>query len=484
MKTLGLVCLASLVATVAHAAPGADYQKSPIKDWTKAPPPAKEPAWKPPVAKRSKLKNGMALVVVENKTLPIASLMLVVPGAGSASDPAGKGGLAAFTADLLDEGAGGLGALAIAEEQARLGATLGTSVDADSAYVSATILSKALDPSLALLTKIVTQPAFVPAEVDRVKADRVTALELRRDRPREVASIVLHGSLYGFQSAYGHPTGGTRDELKGVALADAQAFYQERWTPATMTLVVVGDVDARALQRTLDAGLGAWKQPGKPAPKVDVKPAPSKRLLLVDRPGAAQSDVRIGMIGPDRKDPRYFSFEVLRTVLGDGFTSRITQKLREEMGIIYNGSASMGWRLKPGPFVIGMAIQTPDTARGLAEIVKMLDDLATNDVPAAELEKSKQNIIRTLPALFDTNTSTASTFAELVVHGLPLDYYATYAGKVRRVTAKDVKATAKATMPSGKMVFSVVGDLAKTRAELDKLGLGEAAMFDAYGVAK
>jgi len=468
------------------AAPNATFEKSGIADWTKQPPPTKEPKFKPPVAKRLKLKNGMALLVVENRQLPILSMMLVVPGAGAAADPIGKGGLAAFTADLLDEGAGGLTALGIAQEQDRLGAGIRAFADVDGAVVSATTLSKTLDPSLELLTKIITQPAFDAKEFERVKGDRATALDLRRDRPREVASIVLGGTLFGFKAPYGHPVSGIREEFKGITIGDAQAFYKEHWNPAVMTLVVAGDVEANALKKRLDAGLGAWKPAGvKPVAKVVATPEKlARRLLLVDRPGAAQSDVRVGLVGLDRKDKRYFRFEVLRTTLGEGFTSRLVQKLREEMGITYGANASMSWSLQPGPFVISTAIQTPDTGRGVTEIVKILDDLATNELTAAELDKSKQNIIRTLPAMFDTNSAAAAAFAELAVHKLPDNYYATYADAIRKVTAKDVKDAAKATIPSGKMVFAIVGDLSKVRADLEKLGLGEAVMHDAYGMPK
>lgn len=157
------------------------------------------------------------------------------------------------------------------------------------------------------------------------------------------------------------------------------------------------------------------------------------------------------------------------------------QRLREQLGITYGAGAGMSYRVARGPFVISTAIVTPETGKGLAEIVTMLDDLATKNVPADELEKSKQNLIRALPSLFETNASTSAAFADLVVHGLPDTWYASYAANIRKVTAKDVKAAAKAIIPSNKMVFAVVGDLAKIRADLDKLGLGTPAMFDLYG---
>lgn len=481
-----LVLLALLVATPALAQPKTDpaFAKSGIADWSKPPPPTKEPAFKPPTVKRLKLKNGMALLVSTNKALPIVSMSLVIPGAGAAYDPAGKAGLASFTADLLDEGTAGMSPLAIAEELDRLGASFGAGAGADGAEVAMSTLSKTLDPSLELFTKIVTAPAFEDKEVERVKGDRTTALELRRDRPREVAQIMLTSALYGAASPYGHPATGTREDFKTITAADAKQFYAERWNPAAMTLVVAGDVDATALKTKLDAGLGAWKAAGaKKAVKPVTTPAkPGARLLVADRPGSAQADVRVGLVGLGRKDPRFYKFEVFRTVLGDGFTSRLTQRLREQLGITYGAGAFQDWRVGTGPFIIASAIVTPQTGKGLSEVMKMVDDLATTAVPAEELDKAKQNMIRALPGMFETNSSTVDAYTNLVRHGLPDNWYASYAANVRKVTAADVKAVAKAVVPTKKLVVSVVGDMAKIKADLDKLGLGEAAVHDLYGI--
>jgi zinc protease len=484
VAVVAVVAVLVVLAAPAAAAPSEVFQKSGITDWTKSPPPTKEPTFKPPTAKRMKLKNGAALLVVENHGLPIVSIAMVVPGAGAAADPSGKGGLASFTADLLDEGIAGMTAIGIAEEQDRLGASIGVHTDVDAAYVSVSTLTKTLDQTIDLATKIITAPAFDDKDVERVKGDRMISLEQRRDRPREVAALMLTGALFGPSTAYGHPGSGTRDELETIEAADVRTFYKEHWNPAVMTIVVVGDVDPAKLKTKLDATFGAWKPTGvkKPARPVAKPAAIANRLLLVDRPAAAQSDVRIGIVGPDRKDPRFFQFEVFRTTLGDGFTSRLVQRLREQLGITYGANASMDWRLVPGPFTISTAIVTPETAHGLTETLKIVDDFATTDVPAEELEKSKQNLIRALPAHFGTNAATAGAFAELALHGLPDDWFQRYAAGIRKVTAKNVRAVAKSVAPSNKLVISIVGDMSKVRPEIDKLGLGEPAMHDPYGV--
>jgi zinc protease len=174
---------------------------------------------------------------------------------------------------------------------------------------------------------------------------------------------------------------------------------------------------------------------------------------------------------------------VLASTLGGGFTSRLNNRLREQLGITYGIRASEDYHAQAaGPFVIGSAIVTDATATGLTEINKMLDDVATTDVPAEELDKSKQNLIRALPAQFGTNAATADAFADLVLYGLPDTWYAGYAAGIKKVTAKEVKQVAKTLIPSKSMVISIVGDMSKIRAGIDKLGFGDARMHDLYGL--
>lgn len=470
---------------VATAEP-AHYQSSGISDWSKIPPPTQERTFKPPVPKRFKLGNGMALLVIENHALPLATVMLVVPGAGSAADPVGRLGLAALTTDLLDEGAGGLSAPGIADEVGRLGASLDLRTDPDAAYVSMQLLSAALEPSLDVFGKVVTQPAFDPNELARVKGDRTVELELRRDRPYEVAEVVMNGALYGPSSSYGHPGNGTREDFKAITLEDARSFYQSRWRPSAMTLIVAGDVDPVVVTRALDTRLGAWRPPGKHAiAKPAVVPAKlTHRLLLVDRPGVQQSDIQIGFVGLERKDPRYFAFEVLRSAIGDGFTCRVMQKLREELGILYHSYTYQDWRVRPGPFAIILPIETSATAQGISETLKIFHDLATNDMPAAELIKVKHNLIWAFPAEFSSNSDTVQAFGRLVLHGLPDNHYAGYVDQLRKVTAKHVKAIAKAMLAPPRVAIAVLGDLSKVRASLDALNLGSATEHDSYGVPR
>lgn len=476
--------LAVVILCVAASASAAPYSASGIADWTTPPSPSAEPTFVPPTAKRSALSNGITVVVVENHQLPIVALSIVVPGAGTASDPVVKPGTAAFTADMLDEGAGGLSAIQIAEEQDRLGAAISMATQPDAARIAVTTLTKTLGATIDLVATIVMRPALDPAEFQRVKGDRATALELLRDRPRDVVRNVLWAALYGSTSPYGHPGAGVRESFATIELGDVQAFYRQHWNPAAMTIVVAGDVDPVAVQRTLETALGAWRVPSgevpKSAPSAELR---APRLRLVDRPKAAQSDVRIGTIGIDRRDPRFFAFEVATTALGGGFSSRLTQRLREQLGITYTAHAHQIYLRGRGPFEIATSIVTPATGRGIAEALRLVRELASKPIAADELDKVKLNLIRALPSSFEDNHTTAQTFADLALFELPLDFYASYAERIRAVTANEVLAAAKTALPYGAMVVSVVGDLATIRPQLARLRLGTPGLHDLYGAS-
>lgn len=483
MTTTKLIAFATLLAAgTAQAAAPWDTSKI---DWTKTPAPTKERPFTPPKAKHLKLKNGIPLLVVENHALPLVAVSVLVSGAGGSSDPAGEAGLSAYAADLLDEGAGGRTALDIAATADRLGASLSTYSGPDHAGIQLSTLARTIEPSLALLGDVLTKPTFDPKEADRVKADLVTNLESRKDRPREVAQVAMLAALYGPGTAYGHPVTGLLPDFKAFDAAKAKAFYDRAWQPSKTTIVVAGDLTPKKAKELLDAAIGGWA-PAKAAPIPAPTVAAAKiesRLIIVDRPGAEQTDLRIGIVGVTRKDPRYAKIEVLRTILGDGFTSRLVQRLREQLGYTYGARATLDYRKAAGPFVIGTATFTPKTVDAVKETLQIVNNLATVDVPAPELKKSRENIVRAMPAMFEGVDATTGAIGELALHGLPDDTYAKFAKAVRQVTAKDVRAMARAIIPVDKLIVVAVGDAKVIQAGLEK-DLGPAKVLPADGTAR
>jgi zinc protease len=438
----------------------------------------------PPAARRFRLPGGLSLLVVERRALPLVYLELVLPGAGAAADPPGKAGLAAFTADLVDEGSEGRSALAMARAADSLGARVETYADRRAAHVSMRVLVRTLPQGLDLLAEMITRPGFSASDVRRVHADRMTALRLRRDRPREVSALRLDAALFGPDSPQGHPVDGDLTSFARLGAADARAFHRSNWNPATATLIIVGDVDAAEMAAQVGGRLGSWKHRTPSAHSTPMPPGRRSpaRLVLVDRPGAAQSDVVFGLVSIPRTDPRAYAWEVLLNAFGGGFTGRLTQILRERLGYLYHVYPELTYDPAGGSrYTVLAPLVTPRTAAGIKEILAIAEDLAAKGPPPAELEKARRNLVRDLPDLFETNRDTARAFAELVLLGMPHDWYVSYQTRILAVDAVAVRAAARTLLAGSALVFALVGDLTKIGAQLDALGFGKPEVYDLEG---
>jgi zinc protease len=436
--------------------------------WDRVPEPGPEPTFAPPVPAELRLANGVRVLVVENHRLPLVSIRVVNMRAGSRED-AGKLGLAALTGDLLDEGAGTLTALTLPEELERLGADLDVAVGADYAVVSLDTLGDTLEPSLGVLADVVLRPQLTQADFDRIKADRIADLKLRPDSPRRVANLVFERTVFGAHP-YGAPGAGFVASVEKLTLADAKRFWKTWYVPSEATVIVSGDVDRATLVPLLEKTLGTWKG-ARPAPAKRAKApaATAPRLVVVDRPDAPQSVVVIGRLGADVTDPAYFPAEVANTAIGGSFASRLNNRLREQLGYTYGIFSSFwrgGWS---GTWSVVSSIKTEVTIEGIKEALAIIDRTRKEALPADELAKAKQLLTRAQPQDFETNASIAGVYQGVVVAGRPLDWPATWAGKIREVDADDARGTVDKAWDG--LAIVVVGDWKKLGDGLTKLGL-------------
>jgi zinc protease len=457
-----------------------DWDQSGI-DWAAIPTSGPSADVRPPVPVKFKLASGLEVLVIERPRLPIVSLELIVPHAGSQQDPIKQAGLAALTGDLLDEGAGERDALELSAELERLGASLGIFVRPDVARISLDTLSETLDPTLAILGQVLAAPRMRAEDFDRVKTERLAALRRRRDRPANVGGLVLGRVLFGAH-AYGHPTSGYEQTVVDLTREQVIDFWKRRWRPAGSTLVVVGDVGAAALKARLEAALGAWKG-ARPAgkPELRLPTAAPPRLVVVDRPGASQTAVLIGRILWRRNDPRIHALQIANTALGGGFTSRLNQRLREELAWTYGASSFSWFGRDAATWTAESQIDTPHTAEGLAEMLRLIESMRGAPPPPDELARARTLLLRELPQELESNSGTAGMFAALVIEGLPLTWEGARSAALAKVTAAQVQAAATAAWPKGDLVVVAVGDLAKIRAGLLGLGLGNAIEVDPDG---
>jgi len=451
-------------------------------DWNTPPGPGPAPVFHIPEAKSFRLSNRLRVVVVPNRRLPIVSIQLVSDTAGSRYERKAYAGLAAFTADMLDEGAGNRDALGLSKQLERLGAQLWISAGEDNVTIGVTSLSSTLDQTLALLTDVVSKPKLTGKDFKRIKGDRLSAIRRRRDSPRRVAGLLYSRVLWG-NAAYGRPISGFAATVKRIRLGNVRQFYRRHYAPAHMTLVVAGDVEPADLSRRLNRTLGRWRK-RVATPRAAKRSAPVKtppHLVVCNKPDAAQSVVRIGRISIRRKDPRYFAATVVNAALGGSFAARLMQRLREQLGYTYGARSSFWFGHHTGMWTVRTAIKTANTVDGIREALKLIDGVRASDLPAVELQRTKHRLIRGLPQSFDTNGSLVSVFAGLLEHNLPLSWYDGYANHIRAVTAAQARAFATAEWARGDLVITVVGDLKKVLPGLLSLGLGPALELDPEG---
>ena len=463
MRLLLLALLATAAASAQTAAP----------DWDTRPALAEAPAFAPPTPATYALSNGLPVLFVEKPGVPLAQVNLLVR-TGSVDD-GDLDGLADVAADMMDEGAGDLSALELADAVDFLGISLGTGAGLHSLAVQLhTPLSK-LDEALALMADVALRPTFPEADLERVRVSRVTALEQRRDEPRAVASVALARALYGDDHPYGRTGSGEPATVGAISRDDLVAFHERAVRPGNAALVAVGALDWAELQPRLEAAFGTAAWPAAEAvPGVTVADAPQvgpRSVTLVDKPGAAQSVVRIGRIGAARSTPDYYALDVLNTILGGSFTSRLNQNLRERNGSSYGARSSFDFRPAAGPFVAYADVQTDVTGPALAEFFNELRAIGET-VPADELAKARDYLALSFPSPFATVRGTAAMVGELWLQGLPLDTYAGYTAGVQAVTASDLERVARQYVDPERVTVVVVGDRAAVEADVRALDLG------------
>jgi predicted Zn-dependent peptidase len=452
-------------------------------DRTKPPTLPPPPALKLPAVRTATLPNGLELAVVEIHRVPVVDVSLVLD-AGAVRDPASLPGLATFTATMLQQGAGRRSALDIADETAFLGAQLSSSAGYDVATVSLHVPKRRLAAALDLLADVVLRPTFPDSEVTRQRELRRTQLLQQRDEPVQVANVAFPAIVYGAAHPYGRPLAGNDSSVTGLSRERVAAFYGTHYGPNAARLLVVGDVTLDEARQLVSARFGAWaggEAPGAQAAPAPASPPTPRAFYLIDKPGAAQSVVRIGHVGPPRDTPDYFALQVLNTILGGAFTSRLNQNLRETHGYTYGAGSAFSLRRAGGPFVAQASVVTAKTDSSLIEFLKELRRIRDEAVPAAELEKAKQYITLGMPGDFETTAGAAFRFRDLLIYGLPLDYYAGYIDRIRAVTAADVQRVARRYIDPDRFDIVIVGDRSQIEAGLRALNEGPIVYRDLWG---
>jgi zinc protease len=430
-----------------------------------------------PAIQKSTLDSGLRVWTVRHTAVPVVALMLLVRR-GAADDPPEKEGLAAMTVDMLDEGSGERSAIQIHEALARLGTQLESDIGSDAAVLSMTVLSRFAGSALSLLGDIVVRPSMTDADFERVRELRLHRLMQLRDVPSAVADRTFIRLLYG-DHPYGHTPLGNERSLRAFAVEDVRAFHAASLRPREATLVAVGDCDHDEIERLVADAFSGWGGEARREAESGDRALPTAaRLNIVSRPGAPQSELRIGHIAVARTTPDYHALVAANTVLGGQFVSRINLNLREDKGFTYGARTAFDFRRMPGPFCLTVSVQTGATARAIEESIGEIAAIrGPRPVTREELALGVAALTRGYARNFETADHVARAIMQIALYDLPDDYFEQFVPKVAAVTAEDVTRVMDTHLAPERLTTLVVGDLDAVIGDLDQLTLGKASVI-------
>ncbi|WP_157215007.1 M16 family metallopeptidase [Flavisphingomonas formosensis] len=449
-----------------------------------APVPAKiaEPPIQPvadlqwPAVEHAKLSNGIPVVFARRTAVPTVRISVSFD-AGTAADNKAKLGTGQLMTMLLDEGTATRNSVQIAEEQERLGATIGANAGMDRTDVGLFALKPNLGASLDLLADIVQHPAFAPTEVERLRSQLLTRIADEKTQPTGMAMRTLPPLLYGPAHPYGVPFTGSGDEagVKAVTRADLLAFHDAWIRPDNATIFATGDTTLAELLPELEARFGKWKAPaaakGQKLFRMDRMMRPS-RIVLIDKPQSPQSMILAGLLTPEKGTDSPLTLLTANEVLGGSTTSRLILDLRESKGWAYYAGSQLPSVKETIPLFIYAPVQTDKTGESIkAALADITDYLTTKGTTEEERNQTINSQILSLPGSFETSSDLLVAMMKNTMLGRPDDYYATLPARYRAMTPADLDKAARAAIDPKRLIWVVIGDAKAVKPQLDGIGL-------------
>ncbi|PSJ39082.1 M16 family metallopeptidase [Allosphingosinicella deserti] len=437
-----------------------------------------------PPTREATLSNGIKVVLAERPGAPLVEMAMVFD-AGRAAEQHGKRGIQGFTLGLMDEGTRTLDSQALAERQALLGTRIYGSSDTDTTAFLLSALTRSLPDSVALWADYIRNPGFRPADIERDRALGLSGLAQSLANPDDVAQRAFANLVYGADHAYGVAVSGRGETLKSFTRDDVVAFHESWIRPDNAVIYAAGDTDLATLTAALEKGFGDWKAPARPKGSkalAAVPAATTPRIVLIDKPGAQQSAIRVGQAVLTGLDPKDFDLDAVNDVLGGGFTSRLNMNLREAKGWSYGVNSFVEDSAGPQLFGIATSIQTDKTAEALTEIARELRDIR-KDRPATadEIALVVKGQVLGLPGQFDTNQAMVGYLRWVSRFDRPYDYITSLPRRYAALRPETITSTASALLNPDAMTWVVVGDLSKMEAKVRSLNLGTVEIWDAEG---
>jgi zinc protease len=417
------------------------------------------------------LDSGLTLWVVPLPDRDMVSVHLLVDG-GAASESEADGGIAALTAESLVTGTKRLDGHAFAEASERLGIELFADSSWDVARAGFVALPAQWPAGLALLAQMIREPGFDEGEFDRIREERLADILQARSEPGRLADEFFLRHVFGDDAPYGRLSAGTPETVEPLVVAQARAHHDRNWRPDRSHLVVAGPVDADAVASRVEATLGDWTGTSPGHRSIPVADQGGRRVVIVDRPGSVQSELRIGHVGIDRRHPDYFPAMVMAGLLGGTFSSRLNQRLREELGYTYGARAAFDPRRSAGPFSARAAVQTEVTADAIRETLLLLEGMQAAPPEAAELREVTDYMVGVFPLRFETTMGAAAGIEPIAVYGLDHDWWATYRDRVEAVGPIEAHQAAVDLLRPAESLIVLAGDASRVRGPIEAANLG------------
>jgi predicted Zn-dependent peptidase len=424
-----------------------------------------------PKVTETTLSNGVTVLILEDRRLPVVSMRYDVSGAGALFDPADMPGLANAAASMMREGTTTRTSVQIAEELARLGASVNVSAAFGSPEASLTASGLAVNFSqwFDIANDILLNARFPQDEVTRFQQRALVNLRQQRSDPGFLANERFRGVLYS-----GHPgavVSTNADTIARLSTSSLVEWRRSRLVPQNTIVGVTGDVKASDVVRKLEKALAGWKRselkeelPSRP------RPAAATKVYLVDRPGSVQTTLYLGNVTLDRRDPDYIPLVLANRVLGGNASARLFLNLREEKGYTYGAYSQLQALKYPGPWRAYADVRTEVTEGAMTEFLREIRRMSQERVPAAELEETKRSIVGNFALSLEEKDTLLSYAVTRKLHGLPADYWDTYPAKIMAVTAEDIERVARRYMNADSLQIVAVGDASKIRALLGRYG--------------
>jgi predicted Zn-dependent peptidase len=457
-------------------------QAAPAFDRTKIPGAGKTPVLRVPTWTKTTLSNGAELIVSEKHDLPLVSFSMSFMGGSAQFEPAGKRGLASITASMMSEGTKTRDGEALSNALQLLGTGIGVSIGAESGGVGFGCTKTKFAQALDLMADILVNSTFPAAALERIRAQRLVGLTQAKAQPGSIAARVFPRVLYGTSHPYGAMT--TEESLKAITREDVVALQKAYYQPGRAVIIVTGDVNAATVKATIEKALAGWPAGGARPPfsYAAVPVRPTTTIYLVDKPGAAQSTFAIGLPGPPRSTADYYALQVMNTMLGGFFQSRLNANIREEKGLSYGVNSSFSYGRGPGAFRAGGDIISAKSDVALIEFMKELKGIGgARPVTDEELKTAKDALVQRLPATFASVGSISGAITTLWTQGLPDTYYQQYGGAVAAVTTADVVRVAKQYIDLDHLAIVIVGDRATIEGPLKATGIAPIVNLDIDG---